>query len=393
MMFVGGTRLGGAIGHRNRHQSPPAAYLTRCLESGRYAVTDSLRSPGRAPEHRDVGSSSTRSSRLQAVRSSSEARQTCPPLGSPDHMDSRDWPTELRTPSRVRAENEVGWGPFSAESAPVTPAGPPLAPSISAQSTNPGQVTLSWSAPGDNGSPITGYQVSVNGGPPSQVSGPPFSPHIIGGLSNSTAYSFRVRAVNDVGAGAWSGARSVTTWGPPSAVSTPSTSAGNGQVAVSWNAPASNGSPIIEYEVDISPGASATTAARNRTFTGLSNGTTYTFRVRARNAVGWGPWGGSRSATPSAPKTATVSRGAFENVPGCSGPSCYHLRLTASGIPQGSFTARCFNDTGWWHEQSITIGSAGTYNADLNCIYGFPGNDVWVEIVGQIITPRYRWPN
>ena len=294
---------------------------------------------------------------------------------------------------RVRAENEVGWGPFSAESAPVTPAGPPLAPSISAQSTNPGQVTLSWSAPGDNGSPITGYQVSVNGGPPSQVSGPPFSPHIIGGLSNSTAYSFRVRAVNDVGAGAWSGARSVTTWGPPSAVSTPSTSAGNGQVAVSWNAPASNGSPIIEYEVDISPGASATTAARNRTFTGLSNGTTYTFRVRARNAVGWGPWGGSRSATPSAPKTATVSRGAFENVPGCSGPSCYHLRLTASGIPQGSFTARCFNDTGWWHEQSITIGSAGTYNADLNCIYGFPGNDVWVEIVGQIITPRYRWPN
>ena len=77
--------------------------------------------------------------------------------------------------------------------------------------------------------------------------------------------------------------------------------AGNGQVAVWWTAPASNGgSAITGYQVQLAtsvggpysnaagcPTYSTTTSC---TATGLRNGTTYFFRVAAINGVGTGPY-------------------------------------------------------------------------------------------------------
>lgn len=59
-------------------------------------------------------------------------------------------------------------------------------------------------------------------------------------------------------------------------------------VALSWDAPDSRGATITEYRVTTMPGGLETTCASTAcTFDGLANDTEYTFRVAARNAVGW----------------------------------------------------------------------------------------------------------
>lgn len=68
--------------------------------------------------------------------------------------------------------------------------------------------------------------------------------------------------------------------------------AGRQRATVSWTAPASNGgSPITGYAVTAAPGGAtcATTGALTCAVTGLTAGTSYTFTVRATNAVGPGP--------------------------------------------------------------------------------------------------------
>jgi YVTN family beta-propeller protein len=68
---------------------------------------------------------------------------------------------------------------------------------------------------------------------------------------------------------------------------------GDGEVTVQWKEPESPGdSPITEYEVVSEPdGKTCTVAAPTLTckIPGLTNGTPYTFTVRAKNGSGWGP--------------------------------------------------------------------------------------------------------
>lgn len=79
--------------------------------------------------------------------------------------------------------------------------------------------------------------------------------------------------------------------GPPVDVQAAS---GDAAAAVHWQAPLDSGSsPVTDYEVVSSPTAGTCTASMPSTsceVRSLANGTTYTFTVRARNAVGWGVW-------------------------------------------------------------------------------------------------------
>ena len=98
----------------------------------------------------------------------------------------------------------VGKGDYSGEvfaNSPVAiPAVVPDAPVVMATARN-GQITLSWSTTTfDGGSPIIGYQVSKDNGA-SWVAAAGHIGHTFTGLTNGTAYTFKVRAMNSVGAG------------------------------------------------------------------------------------------------------------------------------------------------------------------------------------------------
>ena len=219
----------------------------------------------------------------------------------------------------VKAKNGVGYG--SAASRSATPAGPPGTPSLTASRGN-GQVTLRWGAASSNGSAVTSYEYRRSGTSGwtgwSTVSGDGSArSQTVTSLSNGTSYTFEVKAKNGVGYGS-AASRSATPAGPPG---TPSLTAsrGNGQVTLRWGAASSNGSAVTSYEYRRS-GTSGWTgwstvsgggSARSQTVTSLSNGTSYTFEVKAKNGVGYGS-AASRSATPAGPPgtpSLTASRG------------------------------------------------------------------------------------
>jgi hypothetical protein len=180
----------------------------------------------------------------------------------------------------------------------------PAAPQNFTATPGDTQVALSWTAPvSDGGSSITHYEVSSDNGH-TWVTADTETSHTFTGLTNGTEYAFKVRAVNSVGNGA---AASVTAT-PVAAATVPSApqdftaTPGDGEVTLSWTAPESHGgSAISHYEVSCDNGDTWVTADTDssHTFTGLTNGTEYTFKVRAVNSVGNGAEA-SVSATPSA---------------------------------------------------------------------------------------------
>ncbi|HVK21541.1 MAG TPA: galactose oxidase-like domain-containing protein [Actinokineospora sp.] len=95
----------------------------------------------------------------------------------------------------------------------------PSAPSSVTAVASNGAATVNWSAPGDGGSPITGYTVTPYIGSTAQapVSATGTSKQVTG-LTNGTAYTFKVTATNAIGTSAQSGASNVVT---PSATPQP----------------------------------------------------------------------------------------------------------------------------------------------------------------------------
>jgi uncharacterized delta-60 repeat protein len=136
---------------------------------------------------------------------------------------------------------------------------------------------------------------------------------VVTGLSNGTSYTFTVTATNAVGTGDVSApSAAVTPTGPPDPPTGVTAVGGVGQATVSWIAPASDGgSPVTSYNVTSTPGdltASVGGAVLSAIVTGLTNGTPYTFRVGASNAVGASaPSARSATTTPKGPPLAPTN--------------------------------------------------------------------------------------
>ena len=201
---------------------------------------------------------------------------------------------------KVAAINAIGTGAESEVSNPVTPPTAPAAPLfVGVQGLNE-RVHVNWPVVESNGgSPITGYVVTayVDGVPLKSVSRDPTDVNlVITGLTNGVAYTFTVAALNAVGTGPES---------PPSIPVTPAptkpdaptilrnATAANQSATISWLAPDNDGgSPIKGYVVTAYVGFNPVkmrifnSTLTTQTITGLTNGTTYRFRVRAYNALG-----------------------------------------------------------------------------------------------------------
>ena len=113
---------------------------------------------------------------------------------------------------RVAAANAAGVGDWSAASDGVTPSTVPGAPTSVTGTAGAQVVNVSWIAPADDGGAnITGYVVEVATsltGPFAPAAGCPTSSVatacVATGLTNGTAYHFRVAAVNARGSGSFS---------------------------------------------------------------------------------------------------------------------------------------------------------------------------------------------
>ena len=171
---------------------------------------------------------------------------------------------------------------------PPPPTTPPAAPTqVQAQPGN-ASATVSWSLAG--GSPTSSFQLTYDGlGSPIQVPGGERSV-TVDGLDNGTTYVFEVWASNEVGDSDRSRSNPVVPSdrvpGSPTGVTA---TAGDASARVAWDAADDRGREITSYVVTAQPGGLTQETAGRSTemdFSGLTNGTDYTFTVRAVNDLG-----------------------------------------------------------------------------------------------------------
>lgn len=206
---------------------------------------------------------------------------------------------------RVAAVNAIGVGDLSNEAA-ATPATTPAAPAATAADAGNGSVALSWAAPADGGSPVTGYQISrglTPGAETPYMSVSSATSFVDSAVSVGTTYYYKVAATNAVGTGAPSSEAAATPTTVPSAP-TLSASAGKAQVSLSWTTPSSGGAPISGWGIyratstggeQLIQTISSGTSYVDNTVTG---GSTYYYEVAAVNRNGTGALSAEASATP-----------------------------------------------------------------------------------------------
>ncbi len=191
------------------------------------------------------------------------------------------------------------------------------------------------------------------------------------GLTASTAYTYRVKALNSVGSSDWSTEITGTT----SAASTPAApsdlqivSVGNDSLTLGWTDNASNETSFVverktaagAFAEVATPVADATTYADS----GLTASTAYTYRVKALNSVGSSDWstelpGTTTSAgnfveshTPSTANSAEIRVGKDNSYAKGAGQK---IHLARSYLPS-QFTVWIKND----NNSAFDIGTSGT---------------------------------
>jgi len=193
------------------------------------------------------------------------------------------------------------------------PAQPPGPPANLQAAAGDARVDLTWYQPASDGrSPVTNYRIYRG-----TISGSLTLLSMIGtvlsytdtGRTNGIRYYYTVSAMNAAGEGAQSGEVWATPTGTgtaPSAARNLQAVAGNGQVTLNWQAPASSGSsPITGYNVyrSVTSGSEALLTpigtVLTYTDTTATNGQIYYYQVSAVNSAGEGSKSTEASATPS----------------------------------------------------------------------------------------------
>lgn len=155
---------------------------------------------------------------------------------------------------------------------------------------------------GNGGLPILQYQIGYStssSGASSFITASSSGVANLTGLAKGTTYYVWGRVRNAKGWSAWSPRSSAKTWIEPPAPTIPVVVAGPTQnsVTVKFSSNGGGGAIVWEYQIAfdvVNPPVNAMTAPMTGlvAFSGLTAGRIYYFRVRARNAVGWGAWSG-----------------------------------------------------------------------------------------------------
>ena len=223
--------------------------------------------------------------------------------------------------ARVRARTAVGVSPWSNVGSGTPSGALPGGAGTLALRAEAGdeQATLTWLRPDDGGLAITSYVVqwrtitqaftTTRG---RTVTGLATT---VTGLTNDTAYFFRVRAINAQGPGAWSNEAEATPVEPPPPppqipddarpLQVPAAPAGTiigSSILWQWPIPRDGDRRITSFDLQIResgdnwPATSTVTTSSCHLQTGATSGT-WQARARAINALGSGPWSETGGAT------------------------------------------------------------------------------------------------
>ena len=212
----------------------------------------------------------------------------------------------------VQAHNAAGASPvsthtFTMPDVPGAPTG--LTVTADPQGTS---ATATWSPPAsDGGRPVVQYLATRSG--TTSIQTVDVTTATWSDLTPGATYTFSVRARNAIGDGAPATVQVTMPVKPSAPTGVTVTAAPDGHSAtITWSPPGSVGNPpLTGYTVTRSGSSTPVRLGRvlNYTWTGLTPGSTYTFTVRARNAVGAGS-AVSRTATlpnrPSVPAAVTL---------------------------------------------------------------------------------------
>jgi len=196
----------------------------------------------------------------------------------------------------VLAFTDQGDGPQAVAIA-AFPLGLPGAPTDVSVDAGVMTLTLSWGSPVDTGgSALTGFMIYR--GPSADDLGilealPAITfEYLDDDLVAGQTYHYAVAALTNAGEGPMSPVVSVVALDVPGAPVGLVAVAGDGQVVLTWTAPADGGSPITGYTVTRTSGGSTETfevgVATTYTDTTVTNGETYLYTVHARNENGKG---------------------------------------------------------------------------------------------------------
>lgn len=173
-------------------------------------------------------------------------------------------------------------------------------------------------------------------------------------------------------------------------------SIGSSTATASWNAPSSNGgSPILDYQLQLddnssfsSPSTVSGITSRSRAMTGMTPGQTWWVRVRARNAVNYGPWSPSKSfVTDALPPLAPGSPAA--SLDGAQPRLSWAAATTRGAAVTGYEVQRAYNSAFTDGVASNTVAASArayTFTGTLT-----PGRDVWMRVRAQSSAGPGAW--
>ncbi len=210
------------------------------------------------------------------------------------------------------ADDREGADGEASGTATVVVIGRPESPSsVQASAVGPTNVSLTWTVPADNGGPIQGYQIVVNGN--DVVEHDSTNPtYRFDDLTPGVEYFFQVIALNQAGSSDPSAVSSPVTPdevpGPPGQPTASFVPGEPGSVLLNWASSENRGSAITSQFVEVSLCASGVEEigpGTSFTWTGLPDGQPCSFRVTARNQAG-----DSIPSTNSATECAVAEPGA-----------------------------------------------------------------------------------
>ena len=275
--------------------------------------------------------------------------------------------------------------------------------------------TVSWAAPANGGSPITGYTITPYlagvAQTPTQVAGsPPATTATVTGLANGSSYTFTVAATNAVGTGPASAPSPAVT---PTAAAAPAfaqqaSAHGSGQTSLSVTMPAAvkSGNRLVVEVADWSSGHATTSSVTDSAGDTFTEVTTATGSDGTQLSVWTAPItaGGGTTPTIVAKPSAKADMGVavleYSGLSTAAGAAAVDQSATATGI---ATTARAVSSgatpaTTAPNEWAIGFYSDSGFNDTLTADPGYTGRvdvapngdmELFTEdgVVGQGATP------